>query len=541
MSAAEPWSAKPLATTVAPTDDILMSVGGVNKRGRPQQILDASSIWRSKQSVVVGTRSARWAVRENYTSVTCGTSRTRHRVKDDVKNIRVMYSGMKSLGSFATPSEVGLGNRIEVMAALHIISSGTTVIAKLPFKFCGGYSGVIPNGGYLVSDPISVKLPAGTEFFIHSFGNRLTSAAYTNQWGEPGRLAATGANWPREDNTRTENTAGAWEAGVGTEFSASTGIDPFTLDKTMADYSGLTVANVLTFAPSAIFGDRLTTNGQPSVAWVGDSILAGTGDLARADVSFSGRGYSDQFLSGQCPGFNASLGGDGAAYKVGQYLFNFANRWAGVELCEVAYVALGTNDLIAGTALATIQANLVDFANQLKARGVRKVILATVLPRTTSTDGWQTLGNQTVVATSDFTNQRALFNAWALTVPAPFDAVLDIRSGVEDIATGKWKEPPVGADLTTTTGSTSTVIQLNSSVTAGQHIGKQLVMGGEVRQVISNTTTAITVVSAFGSTPGSGVALKVVDTYTADGTHPSAWGHKGLGSVLNANASVFAI
>lgn len=480
----------------------------------------------------------RWALQENYATVTVATSRTRHIVTDRCANIRLVYSGFKSMTVFAVPSELGMGNAWECRASIHIISSGVTEAGVIPVRFRGRRLALVPNGGFLVSDPVSIELAAGTEFFVYTFANRLISTAYTDANGETGLMVATGAYWPRDSATRAD-TSVALASGVGSQFSTSTGIDPFTFDKTDGAYSGLTIGNPLTCGPVAILGDRMEFTGQPPVAFVGDSILAGAGDRSRADIPISGRGYSDGLLASQCPSFNASLGGDGIQYKVGVYAYNFASRWEYVEACEVLYLALGTNDLVAGASLASTKANLQQFASQAKARGMRKVIVGTVLPRTTSTDGWVTLAGQTAVTTQDFTAQRALLNEWLLTVPSPFDAVVDLRPAVEDVATGKWKEPTGGTDLTTTTGSTTTVINLNSTVVASAFTGMQLIIGSETRQIASNTTNSITVVSAFTGAPGNGVAIKVRDTYTVDGVHPSAWGHKALGDLLNANATLF--
>lgn len=519
---------------------IPLTDAGDTRTATPALILDAAPRFRKMIPRIVGSRPATWGVNENYATVTCATSRTRHSAKRYCTNLRFVFSGYKHLGAFATPTEVGMGNAWEIKAAIHLISSGTTEEAVIPIRFRGRRLALVPNGGILISDPVSVDMPAGKEFFVYTFANRLVSTAYTDAGsGETGLLAATVPYWPRESVTRNYDTS--WDAGTGTQFSTSTGIDPFTLDKVDGAYAGLTIQNQLTCGPIAILGDELSQTGQPSVALIGDSILAGAGDRPRTDFAWGGRGYFDQFLAGQCPVFNASIGGDGATYKVGAYAYNFAMRIGLCEACDIAYLAMGTNDLVAGISLANTQAALVTLATQLKARGMRKVILATLLPRTTSTDGWVTLANQTVVATNDFTNQRALFNAWALTVPSPFDAVVDLRSGVEDLATGKWKEPAVGTDLTTTTGSTTTTINLNSTVVANAYLGKMLIIGSEARQITGNTTTAITVISAFGGAPGNGVALKVLDTYTVDGIHPSAWGHKELGAVITANASKFTV
>lgn len=539
MPSTESISDKPLAVSVASTDHILGNVGGSTKRMTPPQVVDAAPQFRKSIPRIVGSRPGAWGVSENYGTIKVATSRTRHKASRYCTNIRLVYSGLKSLAAFAAPTELGIGNPWEVKAAIHLISSGTTEEAVIPVRFTGRRLALVPSGGILISDPISVDLPAGKEFFVYTYANVLDSNGHSEAGGEVGLLSADQSYWPREPFTRNDNVT--YDTGTGSQISTSTGIDPFTFDKTDGAYAGLTINNQATCGPIAIIGDELSQTGQAAIALVGDSILSGAGDRPRSDFPWGGRGYFDQFLTGQCPCFQASLGGDGVAYKVGAFAYNFANRWRFVEMCDIMFVALGTNDLAGGTALATIQANLITLATQAKARGVRKVILATILPRTTTTDGWATLANQTVVSISDFTNQRALFNTWALTVPAPFDAVIDLRPGVEDVATGKWKEPPVGSDLTTTTGSTSTVIQLNSSVSANAFVGMQLIIGAEARQVISNTTTAITVVAAFGSTPGSGVAVKVRDTFTADGVHPSAWGHKALGAILTANASILTI
>lgn len=527
---------------MAATDHVLANVGGITKRVSPKLIVEAVARLRQGLPSIVGTRPSRYGPRGDTTWAKSGTSRTRHKVLDHVTNLRLVYSGYKSIPVASPPSEVGIGNAYEIKVAIHLISSGVTEKGVIPVLFSGRRLALVPNAGWLVSDPVSVDLPAGAEFFIYTYANVNQSTGYSESGGEVGLMPSNKTIFPREYANRTEAIASTWESGVGMQYTNSTGIDPFGYDKTDGTYAGLTPSTEITVGPAAILGDRLTTTGRPAVAWIGDSILNGTGDWYRADIPFSGRGYADQSTPGQVPGFSTCRDGDLVAWRLGDYAYNFAARWRWVEACRLAYVALGHNDIAGGDTVATIKANLLAFAQQLKDRGLEKIIIATILPKTTTTDGWLTLAGQTPSATLDFSNKRTELNDWIMTVPSPFDDVIDLRTGVEDIATGKWKEPTTSAiNLTTTTGSSTTVVQLNSTVVAGAYVGQQLIIGAESRLITGNTATAITVSSGFSGAPGSGVSIVVRDTLTVDGVHPTAWGHKLLAAVLTANESKFLL
>lgn len=99
----------------------------------------------------------------------------------------------------------------------------------------------------------------------------------------------------------------------------------------------------------------------------------------------------------------------------------------------------GTNDQVLSSAAGVVQAKdrLLTIAYYLKSQG-GLVYIATVPPRTSSTDSWATTTNQTPLAGSAVTYLAAL-NQWIRSTPAPFSGYLDLEgacSSAQD--SGKW-------------------------------------------------------------------------------------------------------
>ena len=106
----------------------------------------------------------------------------------------------------------------------------------------------------------------------------------------------------------------------------------------------------------------------------------------------------------------------------------------------------GTNDIANSRTLVQVQAALTTIITMARARGM-KIALETMIPRTTSSDAWATVANQTLPA---YESVRLAFNTWVRTgagglVDLVVDTAATIDSGLvaSAAATGKWR--PAGA------------------------------------------------------------------------------------------------
>lgn len=106
-------------------------------------------------------------------------------------------------------------------------------------------------------------------------------------------------------------------------------------------------------------------------------------------------------------------------------------------------IALGNNDIHAGTNLTTLQANLATLVGLVRERLTSTVLVATVTPRT----AWTGTANETL---------RAAFNNWLRSFPAGIDGIVDQAAAVENEAGNAPR-----ADLVATDG-----IHFTSSGTA---------------------------------------------------------------------------
>lgn len=220
---------------------------------------------------------------------------------------------------------------------------------------------------------------------------------------------------------------------------------PYALLSQIENGEGVRAGNLLkstTFSPTkqAIFSPLAiyATPTDPrfeSVACFGDSISIGAnfgeapfegypaGDLGFMQLGAmqSGRGY-------------VSLGMNGQAMD-GFEPFKRLRRMDIARHCDIAIFEYGTNDLALTTkTIDQIKAYYLDSWKAAKMRGL-KVYQTTILPRTTSTDGWATAGNQTPVNDRHglgSTSMRAILNAWIRTLSSPhLDGYIEIANIVE--------------------------------------------------------------------------------------------------------------
>jgi hypothetical protein len=209
-------------------------------------------------------------------------------------------------------------------------------------------------------------------------------------------------------------------------------------------------------------------------------------------------------------------------------------------LCQYAVLQFTTNDLAGSRTLVQAKADWLAIVAKLRAAGVKEVVGLTTVPRTTAdtTSLWTTLAGQTAAATEA---DRVAFNAWLLAGYGGTDAVWNVAAAVQDSTTpSKWKVDPTILLDTTITGSSSDVSTLYITATPANGIynGKVVLVGADPAavSVISNQLGGIMSIRfALGSIPTAGTRIRIVDTYTHDGVHPTARGHALMAAACDAS------
>lgn len=218
----------------------------------------------------------------------------------------------------------------------------------------------------------------------------------------------------------------------GAEYSTTTPVD-----KTQTG----TITNAITnvYAPIAM----LTNGTLNCVAVWGDSISFGQGDIQQG--SGDGLvGWPARYLYRNAVGF-VKLGCPSEKMNTASST-TWQRRLYAMGLCNPTHALLQghTNDIVTGqvTTLAGLQTSTLNMMSLIS--GVRpgiKFIGATILPRTSSTDTWTTLNNQT--AQTNFTpigaSLRETWNDHVRTKPMGFSDYIDAGLYSESsLNSGKW-------------------------------------------------------------------------------------------------------
>jgi lysophospholipase L1-like esterase len=445
-------------------------------------------------------------------------SKIRHTLTQAVTELRFVYVnqyGSEAMAATASP--------ITIEAGLEL-TSGTVY----PVLFNGARAVTVYPSGIAISDPVTVQLAAGTVFYSRTFVSGATGVY---------PVGATGLYiWPSDNNDASET-------------------GPSVTSKAL---SGTPAANVATYGPAAIIGRN---GGDPlpqSYVGVGDSILYGQGDTQ--GLTNAGQGFLARALGGTRAFLNLAMSGESAGNFA--TLASSRTRRTLTQGATRAVVNYGRNDLEGGATGAVLAASLISVWTTLSARGI-KVWQATITPKSTSTDSWSTLTNQTPAANE---THRATINAW-LRDGAPIlagayalagsSAPGTLRagatghplSGVHDVAAvveasgGKWAVP----ETRTITGMARDANTARFNADAGSFsaadVGKLLIVPGAGTSgatyfgYISSFISA-TQVQMTGAIPTAvtGVTGTIAAATTGDGTHPIFVGATLMAAAVNVAA-----
>lgn len=182
-----------------------------------------------------------------------------------------------------------------------------------------------------------------------------------------------------------------------------------------------------------------------------DSIGDGTNDTQSPQPTDTGNGWIGRSILGTdglpiCSVLKATISGDRAQYRDG---VNTLSR-NGLAQATHCIIALGVNDLAGTRTLAQLRTNVYSLAALAKAQGCTKVLVASITPKTNSTDSWAGDANQSFSTPTDYsmfdpggTHIRQDFNAQMATDAAGaannIDGYIDFTTVTDSgPSTGKW-------------------------------------------------------------------------------------------------------
>jgi lysophospholipase L1-like esterase len=487
--------------------------------------------------------------------------------------LSISQSGAGSPLSIAT-STVGTGERF-----FQVATAASGLCAEFVHWLTDGTFFDIDPGGS-ISFNASIRINGGTIYRL-TFGGRTTATL------DPGGKI-------RSDTTGLKVEAGDI-VGVRTYLSSGTAYAPlFTYADTAngLSYGGFTAASDLTapgsaaiaatsnfsYGPAALLGYPSDTAAK-SVLIIGDSIAHGTGDGATADGGplpgvvgevTSGGGFIVRALAPYAGILNIARSGDRAqwfATDTGRF-----RRLGLADRCRSAIIEYGVNDLFSGRTAAQMEADLLAIAKitarSINAYGVAKIYVTTVTPRSTSSDGWATVANQTVDGNNPI---RVTYNNWVragcpidpTTLAAvvvgtagallagqyrhPITGYFEVADTVESARdSGKWKAcDRVVTDAAVNVGTNAFLLSSTAAAwtatgfKAGGDLGKSLWVAGAgtagagfvgfVKKSVNATDIGL---AAAAITTVSGATMNI-GTKTIDGTHPSPQGHYLMAAAID--------
>lgn len=440
-------------------------------------------------------------------------ARIKHTLACDVCEIRLVFHNWNG----AVNSEGAGPNALVITAGVEI--AGTTY----PVTFRGTTSITLDIDGLVVSDPVPCDGLSGDTVWsrVHAVGTTIRATRSTDGTGGEGTDAVV------TDKSTTGTISGAGNA----------------------------------YSPAAIIGVPARGVVRKWAAVVGDSIPAGQGD--DANNSYLKRSLTTASI----PFLDLARSSEALITGMGTLSASKRRRQIASAAHIVFIGSYADNDISTGTSLAATQTLFLAAANAFASRNARSikgggVLTQTLIPRTTSSDNFQTTANQTVITGEAV---RLTYNAWirdgspidsatkaavavgttsnvlragdsghplvALSVSSNPELVLgyveiaDIVESARD--SGKWKVLNLNGTATTTSGTKNLTLVSNLSIQNGDSIigtgipANAYVVsgGGTATLVIDQNATASASVSIFAS-------------HTTDGTHPGSRMHQLMAAAI---------
>ncbi|MDR9846993.1 hypothetical protein [Herbaspirillum huttiense] len=395
------------------------------------------------------------------------------------------------------------------------------------YSYQGTLMGSTPGGGDILSDQLiyDTVIPKGAWYKLWHFHQSTTGIPFFYNGPQP---------FTNDNRYGLSIISGTVGSLINYLASTSTAAERMALANTNA-------ASNQMIAPICIVSDTKVR----SIGILGDSRTSG--QAANAPFLFD---YASDATLNACIGerlygpmgawINLAASGDSATSFTGG---NGGRRANYLNYVTDVVNGFGTNDFqgaVDSASLIALDAKLKNMAQVRK----KKFWGITVPPKTTSTDQWSTLANQTVVAGEQ---RRLDLNSYRRSRPAIYDGgILDSALGVEDSATGKWKVSPNAHTVTgsMTVGSNSfaassgtfsnldtgkTIVVLGAGASAGVLAGNMVYVDDTHVNIVDavtgaavNATTAVT----------NGTAYAICREFTGDGIHETQRGARAAANII---------
>lgn len=277
-----------------------------------------------------------------------------------------------------TYTELGTGATATITASIEYPAGTFTQVL-----FSGSATGSVTSGSLIISDALSVSIPANTQYWTRVFYNNSAGILF-NSFGN-------------------SNLGDRLQAAVS-------GLTDLTMSGSIPDSNPND-----SLPPVAIIASTI----RQSHCLIGTSRTVGINDTIDSTGNL---GIQARSIGAGYPYIMMGVPGDNAAHFVSSHTTRaqLANA-----LCSAVDVEHGVND--DQSQLATVEANLTTIYNLFP---TKRVYAYTVDPNTTSSDTWITLGNQTIGV--DFSP----LNTWLRTKPIPLFGLYDIAPIVN--SSQKW-------------------------------------------------------------------------------------------------------
>lgn len=408
----------------------------------------------------------------------------------------------------------------------------TTSASKFDVVSPSAATGALGYRVYL-STPGVTAIQYGTDSGVVPFGTNYTcTQGITNNSAElnaaPNVLPGATATYPR----------GMWVVGGTGNGAANNGEGYATLlDRTDAGRAVTNNSGYAVYSPIAVLG-LAPGKALPSLGLIGDSIAAATGDNAfvgatggfggfaiRATLNqVSNRAFNPAIIP-RMGSVNVPTGGERASHFSGP---GGRRRSRLAALASHILVEYGTNDLAQSDAPTTIVTNLLTIHARFTGMG-KKVSQSTIIPKTLSTDGWMTIGNQTVASCLQEGYRRQL-NRWILRTATPATVTNEPMFGLYAGAKGTSFDFLAGGDGTVTTfASGEMFVQGSETIRVGgvaktlttdyTYLGSLTIQGVAYATgvtLLSAPSAAVSVTATYTPAPGlvamGGPLMRTIDT-----------------------------
>lgn len=441
-------------------------------------------------------------------------SRSSHVCTSDVTSVQIVFSNWRA----AAGAETAPGSTASMTACIEKLD-GTLARAN----YNGSSPMTVPDGGFIVTDPITVSLKRGERFYVRSW----RSAASGILYGVPALNTIT----PSDSRYKTSS------AGILTGERFNDGVS--TTPDVTGSTGTFTNAGNFMYRPTAIIG----WSRYPAVADFGDSKSIGTNDVVSDFSSFLGN--TGRALAGKVAFTLFGVGGE--------TLFNLtSNTNAGTSMTQRqqlmqyfthVFMNMGTND-IHGSTRTDVQF-LTDLATFVGLFPNQRVFAMTVPCRASSTDNFATLAGQTAFNTgSSFTTQKSVNDALRTASAVSTGTGAQKVAGVFDYNdanassrnSGIFKVWPNGRNVTDAAidiGVSTTTLNSATAAFTAADLGLEVVVAGAGAAAAALTTgitaivsaTAVTISVAAATTVSGATANIGSHRQTSDGIHESPSGY----------------